>query len=75
MTTFAMECPVCDDEIEDIEGAYIEARGREEFWGQPVTTDESEFEVETIPPCPSCGRVTLTPEQVAEHFWDVEAFA
>lgn len=69
MTTFSMQCPVCDGEVEDIEGTYIECRGREEFWGRPVATDDSEFEVDHIPECPTCRRVTLDPAAVSDWFW------
>lgn len=72
MTTFSMQCPVCDGEVEDIEGTYIECRGREEFWGAPVVTDESEFAVEHIPECPDCGKVTLENQQIHDFFWTRE---
>lgn len=70
--TFSMPCPECDADVDDIEGTYTECWGREEFWGAPVVTDESEFEVDHIPECPSCKRVTLDPGVVSDWFWSQE---
>lgn len=66
---FDMFCPECEESVPDIEGSYIECFGTEEFWGARVSTDDSEFEVGHIPACETCGRVTLTDDQVTDFFW------
>ena len=67
--TFTMECPECGEDI-DVEATVIEGRGTEEFWGRPVSTDESECEIEQVLPCPECGRQTIHEEAALEFFWD-----
>lgn len=66
-----MLCPECDAPVEDIEGEYTERRGWdgcERLGFGP--TDESEFEVTNVPPCPDCGRVTISVDEAFEFFWD-----
>lgn len=70
--TFSVQCPDCDEDVEDVEVEYTECYGREEFWGAPVRTNDSEMEVLVIPKCPRCNRVTVTDEAVTQQFWERE---
>lgn len=73
MTVFTMRCPVCGGDVEDIEGTFTEGARTEVFWGAPVFLDESEFDVETIPACERCGKVTVTVDAAENWFWEREA--
>lgn len=69
-SSFSMTCPVCDDDVDDIEAeVYIGSR-TEHFWGAPVRVDESECDIVSIPPCPTCGKVTVDSDVAAEYYWD-----
>lgn len=70
---FTMPCPVCEEDVEDIEGTFTEGSRTECFWGAPVFVDESEFELEVVPACRHCGKVTITDDAALEWFWDREA--
>ena len=68
--TFAMQCPLCEADVDDIEVSVSEGSRTEHFWGAPVRLDESECEIDVIPPCPDCGKVTIEAEAAAEFYWD-----
>ena len=69
---FSMTCPECDEEVHDIEVLYTEVHGSEEFWDRPVTTDDSEAEVDNVPDCEKCGKQTITDDKALDHFWSQE---
>lgn len=71
--TFSMPCPECDADVDDVEGTYTECYGREgcERLGYG-SVDDSEFEVDHIPECPTCKRVTLEAGAVSGWFWSQE---
>ena len=67
--TFCMRCPECDDDIDDIEASVYIGSRREHFWGAPVTVDESECEIESIPDCPTCKKQTVSEYDASEYYW------
>ena len=64
-----MRCPECDDDIDIDAWVYIGSR-RENFWGAPVSVDESECEIDSIPDCPTCKKQTIDEYHAIQHFWD-----
>lgn len=70
MTLFSMPCPTCETDVDDIKATVTEGHRTEHFWGAPVSIDESECEVDSIPECPDCGRRTIDPDEAADYFWD-----
>ena len=70
MTTFSMTCPVCEDDIDDIEVSVHRGSRTEHFWGAPVRVDESECEVEMIPECLTCKKQTIDEDSAAEYYWN-----
>ncbi len=66
---FSMLCPECDDEIVDIEVEASSGSRTENFWGARVRVDESECEVDVLPPCDTCGEVTVSEDEVIDHYW------
>lgn len=70
MTLFSMPCPKCEAQVEDIEATVTIGSRTEHFWGAPVSVDESECEIESVPDCPECDRTTIDPDRAAEFYWD-----
>lgn len=70
-TSFSMKCPECDDVI-DIESWVTVSFGREEFWGAPARTDDSECEVSLVSDCPTCKTQTIDEGEAEQHFWENE---
>jgi hypothetical protein len=68
--TFAMQCPECEADVDDIEVSVTEGSRTEHFWGAPVSVDECECEVDHIPECDECGKRTIEPEEAEQHYWD-----
>lgn len=68
--SFAMQCPECDADVDDIEVSVHVGHRTEHFWGAPVRVDESECEVETIPKCPDCKRQTIDEGHAIDYYWD-----
>lgn len=52
--TVTRYCEECDTEL-DIDCSVTVSRMREEYWGRPVSWDETEVELESDVKCPECG--------------------